>query len=280
MMTKISDSGDPAETRLKPELAGIPETMLWTLYARAIEAKRPNGILRDPEAARVFDSIDYDFERSFGEPNLLFVVRAMLIDSVLRTWLRRHPDGLVVSLGEGLETQARRVDNGQVRWLSVDLPEAIRTRELFMAPTERFRHLSANALDTEWMEGLDQTSGLFIVAQGLLMYLEPLAVEHLFVSIAQRFPGVEIVFDIVPRSMSALTLSGHQETPHYTLPPMPWGLDRNEVEPTLRRWHPKLRKIRFLPYRAPSRRPALVENILDRMSWRRNRLQSLVHVSI
>jgi O-methyltransferase involved in polyketide biosynthesis len=267
-------------TRFKPELAGIPETMLWTLHARACEAKRSNGILRDPEAARIFDSIDYDFEKSFGQPNILFVVRAALIDSVLRVWLRRHPNGLVVSLGEGLETQVQRVDNGQVHWLSVDLPEAIRTRELFLTPTERFRHLSANALDPEWMEGLDQTSGLFIVAQGLFMYLEPTAVEHLFMSIARRFPGAEMVFDIVPRYISALTMAGHQQTPYYTFPPMPWGLDRNEVEPTLRCWHPNLRKIRFLPYRNPSRRLALVENILDRVVWRRNRLHSLVHVSI
>lgn len=267
-------------TRFKPELAGIPETMLWTLHARASEAKRLNGIIRDPEAARIFDSIDYDFERSFGQPNILFAVRAALIDSVLQEWLRHHPEGLVVSLGEGLETQVQRVDNGQVRWLSIDLPEAIRARELFIAPTERFRHLSANALDPEWMEGLDQASGLFIVAQGLFMYLDPAAVENLFVRVAQRFPGVEMVFDVVPRSMSALTLAGHQETPYYTLPPMPWGLDRNEVSPTLRRWYPKLRKISFLPYRHPSRQLALVENILDRVSWRRNQRQSLVHVSI
>jgi hypothetical protein len=130
------------------------------------------------------------------------------------------------------------------------------------------------------MDGLDQTSGLFIVAQGLFMYLEPPAVEHLFVSIARRFPGADMVFDIVPRYLSALTLAGHQQTPHYAVPPMPWGLDRDEVAPTLRRWHPKLGKIRFLPYRNPSRRPPLLESILDRVVWRRNQLPSLVHVSI
>ncbi len=149
-----------------------------------------------------------------------------------------------------------------------------------MAPTERFRHLSTNALNAEWMKGLNQDSGLFIVAQGLLMYLEPAEVEHLFARSARRFPGAEMVFDVVPRCMSGLTLAGHQETAYYTLPPMPWGLDRNEVAPTLRRWYPKLRKIRFLPYRHSSRRPALVEDILDKLLWHRNKLQSLVHVSI
>ncbi len=267
-------------TKIRPELAGIPETMLWTLYARAAEAKRTDGILRDPEAIRVLNSIDYDFERRFGQPNPLFAVRAAVIDRILQSWLRRHPGGLVVSLGEGLETQARRVDNGRMRWLSVDLPEAVRTRELFIAPSERFRHRPANALDPAWMAGLDRESELFIVAQGLFMYLEPAAVERLFTTIACRFHGAEIAFDVVPRSMSAHTLAGYQQTPSYRLPPMPWGLDRNEVAPTLRRWHPGLRRIRLLPYNRPGRRPQLIEELLDLASWRRNGLQSLVHVSI
>jgi O-methyltransferase involved in polyketide biosynthesis len=63
-------------TRFKPELTGVPETMLLTLYARASEAKQPNGVLRDPEAERVFELIDYDFERSFGPPNALIAARA------------------------------------------------------------------------------------------------------------------------------------------------------------------------------------------------------------
>ena len=243
-------------TAIRPELAGVPETMLWTLYARASEAKRADRILDDPEATRILDSIDYDFEKSFGPPDRLFAVRAAQLDAVLRAWLRRHPDGLIVSLGEGLETQASRVDNGRMRWLSVDLPEAIGARERFIAPTDRFRHLAASALDPAWMEGLDAASGLFIVAQGLFMYLEPAAVEQLFAAIARRFPGAEIAFDVVPRSMSAHTLAGYRKTPSYRLPPMPFGLDRNEVAPTLRRWHPELARIRLLPYRNPSRRPS------------------------
>jgi hypothetical protein len=34
-----------------------------------------------------------------------------------------HPDGCVVSLGEGLATQSRRGDNGRMQWLPIDLPD-------------------------------------------------------------------------------------------------------------------------------------------------------------
>ena len=73
----------------------------------------------------------------------------------MRAILQLHPDGCIVSLGEGLETQGRRVDNGRMRWLSVDLPDAIRLRERFLPSIERFRHLSLSALDPAWMEAVD-----------------------------------------------------------------------------------------------------------------------------
>ena len=52
-----------------------------------------------------------------------------------------------------------------------------------------------------------------------------------------------MVFDVVPRWFSRLTMIGLNQTPHYQLPPMPWGIDRGQVEPTLRSWHPDLASV-------------------------------------
>ena len=98
-----------------PELRGVPETMLWALYNRAAEARRPDALIDDPWAVQIADSIRYDFVRSFGRPESGQVMRAVLSDGVLRDWLGDHPDGQVVALGEGLETQFHRVDNNRVR---------------------------------------------------------------------------------------------------------------------------------------------------------------------
>jgi O-methyltransferase involved in polyketide biosynthesis len=51
-----------------PALADVSETMLWALHNRATEAKRRDGVLVDPESARIHDMIDYAFARHFGEP--------------------------------------------------------------------------------------------------------------------------------------------------------------------------------------------------------------------
>ena len=265
--------------RFLPDVTGVPETMLLALHNRAEEAKRPDGILTDPDSVRIYETIDYDFVHRFGISEGSLAVRAAETDQVLRHWLAAHPDGFVVSLGEGLETQVRRVDNGRMRWLSVDLPEAIRLRERFIPPTDRFRHLAASALDRAWMAAVEPSSGVFIVAQGLFMYLEPEAVRRLFVEIAGRFLGAEMVFDVIPRWFSRLTLWGLQRTSNYRLPPMPWGINCDEIEPTLRHWYPLLATVEFLRYRVPRGVLHDLDPIFRLNPLLRSAVPNLVHVT-
>jgi O-methyltransferase involved in polyketide biosynthesis len=270
---------DPAKTRIAANLSGVSETMLWSLHNRASETKRADAVLYDPDSVRIHDMIDYDFAAHFGDPCGSLAARAATIDEVLRQWLERYPEGCIVSLGEGLETQAGRVDNGRMRWCSVDLPAAISLRERFLAPNARFQHVAASVIDPAWMDAVDASSGVCIVAQGLLMYLEPQLVSSLFASIAYRFPSAEMVFDTVPRWFSDLTLAGFNQTPHYRLPAMPWGVNRDEIEPALRAWWPNIAAVRFLDYRAPRGLPRLLSDMMEYFAVARHGVPSLVHVT-
>jgi O-methyltransferase involved in polyketide biosynthesis len=268
---------------MKPQtlaLQGVPETMLWTLHARAAEFHLQPALLRDAQAAGLAEQIDCDFAARFGPPNRLFALRAALLDQVLRAWIKRHPNGLVVSLGEGLETQAFRVDNGTIRWLSVDLPEGIAARAMFFPAQGRFAHLAADVTGDAWLDAIDAAQGVFFVAQGLFMYLPPALVESVFCRIARRFPGAEIAFDVVPHWLSRATLQGHRQSATFALPPMHWSLDRHEIAPTLRRWHPAVRALRFLPYRLPGRVPMFVAAFLDSILPSRRAAPSLIHVCL
>jgi len=117
---------------MQVELKGVPETLLWTLYQRASEARRSDTVLQDPKAVELLDAIDYPFAQRFGTATgwaQWQALRALCFDREVGRFLAEHPDGTVVALGEGLETQFWRVDNGRVQWLTVDLPEAIEVRE-------------------------------------------------------------------------------------------------------------------------------------------------------
>jgi O-methyltransferase involved in polyketide biosynthesis len=106
-------------------LEGVSETTLWTLHHRASEAARPDRVLHDPMAVELVESIDFPFEDRFGTSSTWSqwqALRARTFDREVRRFLADHPDGTVIALGEGLETQLWRVNNNHVRWVSVDLP--------------------------------------------------------------------------------------------------------------------------------------------------------------
>ncbi|MEN3358243.1 MAG: hypothetical protein V7637_2225 [Mycobacteriales bacterium] len=235
-------------------LTGVPETLLWTLYHRALEAGRADPVLTDPMAVDLVESIDYPFERQFGANAGLAqgqALRARRFDTEVHRFLAEHPDGTVVALGEGLETQFWRVDNGRVRWLSVDLPETVEVRQRLLPAEPRLRTYAGAAQDGGWMDEVDQGRGVLITAQGLLMYLRPGQVRRLIAGCAQRFPGGALVFDAVPRWFSAQTIKGQLGTGQlgkghgYRPPAMPWSLDPGQQR-QIREVHPNIVEVRDL----------------------------------
>ncbi|KUJ41315.1 methyltransferase [Streptomyces albus subsp. albus] len=263
------------EGRRRVRLSGVPETLLWTLYQRACETRRPHPMLRDPMAAELFDRIDYPFEETFGRPSRLLsqghALRVLTFDAAVRAFLERHPEGTVVALAEGLETQFWRVDNGRARWLCVELPETAELRRSLLPEGERQRILARSALDLSWRDEVDTANGVLVTAQGLLMYLRPEDARGLIAACAERFRGGELVFDTIPHWVSALTVRGAVRGPRgYRPPPMPWGVDAGELA-AVRRAHPAITEVReLLPPRGHGLYYGLAAPALNHLPGARN----------
>jgi O-methyltransferase involved in polyketide biosynthesis len=216
---------------MRVELQGIPETTLWTLYMRAVEARRPDSVIVDPKAVELLERIDYPFEERFGAPRLSQwqALRARTFDDEVRRFLASHPGGTVVALGEGLETQFWRVDDGSVNWVTVELPEILAVRADLLPQPERVRALACSALDEAWIDDVDPSRGLLITAQGLLMYFDPDDVHGLIARLRERFPGAELVLDAIPRWLAERSQRGQLKSPSgYEPPPWLWGIDSRE----------------------------------------------------
>ncbi|KAJ8900996.1 hypothetical protein NDN08_004858 [Rhodosorus marinus] len=215
------------------KLTGVPETMLWTLHNRAAEARRTDGFVKDDMCVSIYESISYDYVRNFGQPNSTHGWRSSRVDERLREWIDRNDGGIVIELGAGLETQFYRIPDDRTRWYAVDLPEAIAFREKYIPAHERLVNIGKSALDCTWLDDVpDGKDGkAFISMQGLLMYFREEDVRQLFPTILAKYPNATLVFDVIPRWFSDMTVRGLWKNKNYTFPPMPWGIARKEIEP-------------------------------------------------
>jgi O-methyltransferase involved in polyketide biosynthesis len=231
-------------------LEAVPETLLWTLYHRATEARRRDGVLRDPKAVELVETIDFPFANRFGPARSGWAqwqaLRALRFDREIESFLAEHPDGTVVALGEGLETQFWRVDNGRVQWLSVDLPETVELRRRLLPPPSRQRLLACPVGDERWLAEVDAGAGAIVTAQGLLMYLEPDEVHRVIDRCASGIAGGRLVFDAAPCWLSERSKRAQLVgAAGYRPPPWTWGIDAAEKRRI--REHPGVGELVTLP---------------------------------
>ena len=110
---------------MKIEITGVAETMLITVYARAVETLKKEPRIEDVYAVEMVKKLDYDFKQYKNAKMSLsgVVLRTMLFDEITKDFISRNPDAVIVNLGAGLDARFFRVDNGKIFWYDTDLPE-------------------------------------------------------------------------------------------------------------------------------------------------------------
>ena len=182
------------------ELKGVEETLMIPLWGRAIATQR-GGLIDDPAAVDLVGRLEYDFELKLNHARAIapmLAVRAARFDEAVRDFIDRHPDGVVVELGCGLDTRWERCNGSRVDWFDLDMPAVISLRQRYFQDGERRRMLSAPLQDTAWRDLVGPRERPFLfVAEAVLYYLEPADVGQFLRSIAAGFPFSSIVFDTI-----------------------------------------------------------------------------------
>jgi O-methyltransferase involved in polyketide biosynthesis len=213
-------------------LTGVSETALLTLNGRAHQARHPQAIIDDPMAIRLVDAIDFDFDK-FGRKGQEMALRSLAFDRAAVQYLSRHPSATVVALAEGLQTSFWRLNdklpNAEFRWLTVDFAPIVDLRERLLPASPRITNLAQSALDYSWMDEVDTDNGVFITAEGLLMYLQPHEAMGLITECAKRFPGGQMIFDLPPVLVKKLAPKGMRSSRRYRVPPMPFSLSAAQL---------------------------------------------------
>ncbi|MHB0878742.1 MAG: class I SAM-dependent methyltransferase [Anaerolineae bacterium] len=187
------------------QLSSVSATLLMPLYARALESRRPDAVLTDPWAADLVDRIEALSPRARRlridpKVQLSVALRSREFDRHARAFMAHSPGAVVVQIGCGLDSRFRRVDDGQVEWYDLDLPKVIDLRwKLIGDEGERHHLLAGSVLDGAWLDwlGTRKQRPMLFLAEGVLMYFEEAQVRALVLRLRQRFPGAELVCDVL-----------------------------------------------------------------------------------
>ena len=193
-------------------LPDVAETGMLTFYCHAIESQNPNPILVDEKAVEISRQLNPTFANSSSkllrslakgkikkELVVHIALRAKKYDEYAIEFFKKHPDGVLVNIGCGLDSRFFRIDNGRMTCFDLDLPEMIGYKRNFYDETDRYHLIGASVFDYVWMDQVAREGKrpILFMAEGVFMYLDGRKVKDLILKLQSRFPGSELVCEVV-----------------------------------------------------------------------------------
>ncbi len=178
---------------------GIPEVMLQALRGRAKESLREGHFLYDGKAVQVVEALDYDFSEldRYAVMGRGAIAKAVLLDGLVKDYIERNPDAAIVDVACGIDTRFYRVDNGQIRWYNMDLPETIEARQRLLGSHERVRDIQKSVLDESWAEEVETAGPVLFLVEGFSMYSNKQDVQKIFKIIRTNFRQADVLMEIM-----------------------------------------------------------------------------------
>ena len=98
---------------------------------------------------------------------------------------RKNPGAVVVNIACGLDTRCYRT-NGYSHWYNLDLPETIEVRKKLLPKSGSVSQIAMSAMD-DWSEEIKETQpNVFVIIEGLTMYLSESDVKAIFSIISKN----------------------------------------------------------------------------------------------
>ena len=180
------------------DLSGAAQTMLATLYLKALDADFHRPVLGDRYAKEAVSRLEYNF-RDIGITAKwapLITVRTAQYDIWARQFLAVHQQCTVMHLGCGLDSRVFRLDPGPgVEWYDIDYPAVIALRDKIYPTRPRYHLIASSATDQTWLDQIPTDRPVLLLAEGISMYLQEHDGVALLRRVVDRFPSGELQVD-------------------------------------------------------------------------------------
>jgi methyltransferase (TIGR00027 family) len=188
-----------------PEFTPTQESLFLTLGSRALDSRLPRPFLGDTMADEILATFGYDLEKFpqlttklLDRRSRVFdaAVRAKVLDEMVRRFVLRQPDAVVLDLGAGLDGRMFRVDPPPtVEWYDIDFPEVIALRRQLLPQPANAHNVGADLTDQDWLRDIPRDRPAMMVADGLVLFLQQDDFVSLLNRLTAHFPGGELAIN-------------------------------------------------------------------------------------
>ncbi len=168
-----------------------------TLFFRAKESKRANSVLHDPVSEVLAEKLNLDISRydkypiNYGEA----VAKTKIFDKAVLSFMKQHPDGIVVNLCNGMDTRFMRLDNGTIRWIDINLQPELLDNHNFFEEHERFIIVKEQPGNFSWLKKISPMSKTLFVAENAWLNFHENEIRTLLNGICEHFDSCELLVE-------------------------------------------------------------------------------------
>lgn len=157
-------------------LGDVQTTALIPLAIKANETMRKKPRIKDEKAVEIIKALGIDtkpYDKFMSHEGV--VARTIMLDKQLKNLIKKNPNACIVNIGAGFDNRFSRVDNGEILWFDLDLPDSISARKKAFANQDRVTMIAGSALDNDWCDVVknsiqDENRKIIFIAEGLFMY--------------------------------------------------------------------------------------------------------------
>ncbi|MCR5454334.1 MAG: class I SAM-dependent methyltransferase [Bacteroidales bacterium] len=168
------------------QLGDVETTALIPVAIKANETLRENPRIKDDVAVNIIKHLDLDtkkFDKFMSHEGV--IARTVMLDRMVKDFVAKNPNCVIVNLGAGFDNRFSRVDNGSISWFDIDFDDLIAARKKVFEERERVAMIASDILKEDWVKPVkdaveSKNAPALFIAEGLFMYLSFEEIGKLF----------------------------------------------------------------------------------------------------
>ena len=174
----------------------VNKTLYIPLYGKAY-VSRKGLFLDDKKAEEIWAAEGFALGGKSKSKWLAYYmgVRSAVFDEWVREQIAQNPSAVVLHIGCGMDSRALRVGSADAEWYDIDFPEVIAERARYYTETDRYKMISADVREREWLKNITKTDFAIVVMEGVSMYMSAEQMRELTKNLCDHFEKLVLLVD-------------------------------------------------------------------------------------